>query len=190
MTYRVYVVVGLLSGGCAGLIGPAPLAERPAPETLPRTVAILPFASDPEREEQARVMTRMVHGAMGANSSFELVRPYVVEERLVRLGLTDPKALAEKNPTELARLLSVEGLVYGELTHWDRVFLLAYSQVAAGGSIRLVDGRSGAVLFERKEVSRSHEGDVPMNPVGAAMTVLRTAWKLRDIELVRAPGGK
>ncbi len=80
------------------IAGPSPSGERVAPETLPRTVAVLPFVSEPDKEEQARVMTRMLHGAMGATSSFELVRPYVVDERLVRLGLTDPKGARGEEP--------------------------------------------------------------------------------------------
>ena len=180
------LIVGLLLPGCAGLAGQPASSELPARDTLPRTLAVLPFVSVPDREEQARVMARMLHGAMGARSSFELVRSHVVEERLVRAGLTDPKALAEKDPIEIARLLGVDGLVYGELTHWDRIFLLAYSQVSAGASIKLVDGRSGAIVFQKHEVARSHEGGIPTTPWGAAMTAIRSAWKLREIELVRA----
>jgi hypothetical protein len=179
------IIVALSLAACS-LLPQATPPPKIAPETLPRTVAVLPFAAEPDKEEQARVLGRMLHGAMGASSSFDLLRPYLVEEKLVRAGLTDPKALADKNPIELAQLLGVEGLLYGQLTHWDRIYLLAYSQVAAGASIRLVDGRSGAVVFQKTEVSRSHEGGVPTNPMGAAMIALRSAWKLREIELVRA----
>lgn len=70
---------------------------------------------------------------------------------------------------ELSRRLTAgartEQQADGELTHWDRLFLAVYAQVAAGGSIKLVDARNGQVIFERSEVARSHEAGVPTGPL-------------------------
>lgn len=175
----------LLLAGCATTNGVPTDSVPLAASELPRTLAVLPFVALPEREEQARLVRNMIYGSLSA-TPYDVLKLQVVEERLVRAGLGDPKALAETNPAELARLLRVDGLLYGELTHWDRIFLLAYSQIAAGAHIRLVDGRNGQTLFERKEVSRSHAGDAPTSPFGAALTLLKTVRNLREIELVRA----
>lgn len=184
-TTGIVLVAALLTAACA--TSNATLVESPPPAELPRTIAVLPFSwpEDSEREEAARLLARMIHGALSA-TTYDVLKPQVVEERLVRAGLADPKALREKPPAEIAQALRVDGLVYGELTRYDRIFLLAYSQVAAGGSLRLVNARSGATVFERKEVVRSHAGGVPTNPLSAAITVAQTAFKMREIELVRA----
>lgn len=176
----------LFAAGCAT----APGGDSSTPQAisareLPRTIAVLPFKPLPEKEEQARVLTSMIYGALSA-TPYDVLKLQVVEERLARAGLADPAVANAKPPAELAKVLGVEGIVYGELTHWDRIYLAVYSQVAAGGHVRLVDARSGQTLFERKEVSRTHEGGLPTNPMSAAITVIQTALKLREIELIRA----
>lgn len=176
----------LLVAGCAGVSTPPPTA---GPGELPRTIAVLPLVSpaDKDQEAAARVLGRMIYGALSA-TTYDVLKPQVVEERLVRAGLGDPREVAKTPPAELARLLGVDGLVFGEMTHYERLFLLAYSQVAAGAAIRLVDARNGQTVFERREVVRSHEGGLPINPLSAAITLVQTTLKMRDIELVRAGG--
>src|SRR2546422_670738 len=139
----------LVMGGCAAQTG-GPTVATPAKD-LPRTIAVLPFVPLPEKEEQTRVLGRMIAGALSA-TPYDVIKPHVVEERLVRAGLSDPKAAAAKDARELAAILKVDGIVYGELTHWDRFFALAYAQVAAGAHIKLVDARNGNVVFDRSEV--------------------------------------
>jgi len=180
----LFVGVALLVVACATGGGGVDAPGVPASE-LPRTLAVLPFVPLPEKEEQTRVVTRMIYGALSA-TPYDVVKLQVVEERLVRAGLGDPKEAAKKDPAELAKILRVDAVLYGELTHWDRIFLAVYSQIAAGAHIRLVDARSGQTLFERKEVERSHEGGVPTNAISAAIQVVQSALKLREIELIRA----
>ncbi|HYE94286.1 MAG TPA: GNA1162 family protein [Terriglobales bacterium] len=173
----------LLLSSCATTGGV--VTDVPAATELPRSLAVLPFVPLGEREDEARVLARMIYGSLSA-TSYDVIKPQVVEERLVRAGLADPRALAAKSPAELAKLLDVDGLVYGEMTHYDRIFLGIYAQIAAGGSIKLVDARSGRTLFERAEVERSHTGGLPTDALGAAIQVVKSALKLREIELIRA----
>jgi hypothetical protein len=181
-TWKALALLALLAvGGCATIAtGPAVDAKE-----LPRTIAVLPFVPLADKEEQTRMLQRMVYGALSA-TSYDVVKPQVVEERLVRAGLADPREVAKRDPAELAKILRVDGLVYGELKHWDRLFLVIYSQVAAGGSIKLVAARNGETLFERTEIERSHEGGLPTNALSAAIQVVQAVWNLREIELVRA----
>lgn len=154
---------------------------------LPRTIAVLPLIplDDPDKAEPARVVTRMIYGSLSA-TPYDVLKLQLVEERLVRAGLADPRVAQAKEPAELAKILKADGIVYGEMTHWDRIFLGVYAQVAAGAHVKLVDARNGQTLFERREVSRSHEGGVPMNAISAAITIVQSALKLREIELIRA----
>jgi hypothetical protein len=181
----VLALAALLLAGCAtGEYTKGPVVSA---KELPRTVAVLPLVppADPDKEEPARVVTRMIYGSLSA-TPYDVLKLQLVEERLVRAGLGDPKAAQAKTPAELAQILKVDGIVYGELTHWNRIFLGVYAQVAAGAHIKLVDARTGTVLFERTEVSRSHEGGVPTNAISAAIQLVQSALKLREIELIRA----
>jgi hypothetical protein len=175
------LVLVLALAGCA-TVPVAPIVDA---KELPRTIAVLPFVPLAEKEAQTRALHRMVYGSFSA-MPYDVVKPQVVEERLVRAGLGDPREVAKREPAEIAKILRVDGLVYGELTHWDRLFLGIYSQVAAGGRIKLVDARDGRVLFERAEVERTHEGGLPTDALSVAIQIVQSAWNLREIELVRA----
>ena len=179
-----WIAIGLLLAGCATGASSGVVGDVPAKE-LPRTLAVLPLVPLPEKEEQARLVGRMIYGALSA-TSYDVVKLQVVEERLVRAGLGDPKAAAAKDPAELAKILRVDAILYGELTHWDRLFLAVYAQIAAGAHIKLVDARNGRTLFERTEVERSHEGGVPTNAISAAIQIVQSALQLREKELIRA----
>lgn len=185
-TVRRAVVVALLAIAVAGCAtGQTPSTATVAPGDLPRTLAVLPFVPVAGKEEQSSLVTRMVYGSLSA-TTYDVLKLQVVEERLARAGLGDPRVAAATPPAELAKLLNVDGIVYGEVTHWDRVFLAVYAQVAAGAQIKMVDARSGQTLFERKEVSRSHQGGLPTDAVSAAIQVIQSSLKLREIEIVRA----
>ncbi len=153
---------------------------------LPRSLAVLPLVPPATgKEDPAKILGNMIYGVITA-TPYDVLKPQLVEERLARAGLADPRVAAAKPPAELAKVLGVDGIIYGEMTHYDRLYLAVYSQVAAGAHIRLVDARSGQTLFERSEVSRSHEGNVPTNPMSAAITIIQTALNLREIQLIRA----
>ena len=89
-------LAALLLMGCATGLG-GEQGSKPVAKDLPRMIAVLPFVPAPEKEEPARVLARMIYGAVSA-TSYDVLKPQIVEERLVRAGLTDPKALAGKDP--------------------------------------------------------------------------------------------
>jgi len=184
---RVMVVIfSAVLAGCASL-GATPTDPAVAVKELPRTIAVLPLVPPPDKdkEEPARIVGRTLYGALSA-TPYDVLKPQVVEERLVRAGLGDPRAAAAKDASELAKILGVDGIVYGELTHWDRLFAGVYGQVSSGAHIRLVDTRTGRTIFERQEVARSGAGGVPTSPIAAAIQIVKSALKLREIELIRA----
>ncbi|PYO00061.1 MAG: hypothetical protein DMD91_11340 [Candidatus Rokuibacteriota bacterium] len=184
MNQIIVVIVSVLLAGCA--TGATSTDSAGARKELPRTIAVLPLVPPAkDREEPARIVGRTLYGSLAA-TPYDVLKPQVVEERLVRASLGDPRVAAAKDASELARILGVDGIVYGELTHWDRIFVGIYAQVASGAHIRLVNARTGQTLFERNEVRRSHAGGLATDPVSAAIQIAQSALKLREIELIRA----
>ncbi|MBF0589914.1 MAG: DUF799 family lipoprotein [Magnetococcales bacterium] len=93
--------------------------------------------------------------------------------------LTDPAAVAAVPSTELAGILGVDGLIYGKITHYDKLFLLTYAQVAVGVEMRFVD-RVGKEIWKGEQVSRKHEGGVATTPVGLILNAAFAAWHIKD----------
>lgn len=83
-------------------------------------------------------------------------------------------------------MLKADALLYGTVTHYDRLYAVVYAQVAVGAKVRLMEARSGKVLWEREEVVRFHGGSVPTSPWGLAFTAASTALNLRDVEFLHA----
>ena len=183
MKQIIVVIVSVLLAGCAtGATSTDPTGAR---KDLPRAIAVLPLVPPAkDREEPARIVGRTLYGSLAA-TPYDVLKPQVVEERLVRAGLGDPRVAAAKDASELAKILGVDGIVYGELTHWDRVFVGIYAQVSSGAHIRLVNARTGQILFERNEVRRSQTGSLPGDPLAAVIQLAQSALKLREIELIR-----
>jgi len=151
----------------------------------PRTVAILPLENKTEKEEAFEI----VRGALFNHLSsypFELIKLYRVDRRLQERNLCRPEEIAAQTPQELGRILEADALIYGQITHYDRIYAVFYSQVAVGASLRLVEARTGETLWEISHVSRKHEGGVSTTAWGIALTAVTTAINVRKIELLRA----
>lgn len=173
----------LLLGGCAAL--EPTRADRPAPGPLPRTVAVLPFEGPEGKEEGRRIVRGVVYNHL-SGTTYEVLKLHLVDERLQTAQLLTTDAIARQSPQELGALLKADAILYGTVTHYNRLYALLYSQVAVGAKIRLVEAGSGKLIWEREEVARIHAGGVAVSPWGAAFTAATTALNLREAELLHA----
>ena len=106
-----------------------------------------------------------------------------IDELLERAGLADPELLRKTPPEKLGALLGVDAVIFGEVSDFDKYFLVMYSQVAVGAEVKMYDAKTGHFLWSGKHKVRKHEGGVSTNPVGIVATVIVTALNMRDIQL-------
>ncbi len=84
------------------------------------------------------------------------------------------------------KILNVDAVVFGTISDFDKLFAVIYSNVSVGAEIRMVDTRTGKLLWSGQHVTRIHEGGISTNPIGLIATVIATAMNIRDIQLLRA----
>jgi curli biogenesis system outer membrane secretion channel CsgG len=98
----------------------------------------------------------------------------------------DATKLARISPQALGRLLGVDAVVYGEVTHYEAYYLALVSAYQVGVSIRMVSTRDGRELFSA-EGSRYDVDVAPaFDPIDIAINSAFTLLQLRDIVLARA----
>lgn len=152
---------------------------------VPQSVAVLPFIDVSQSQEGTQAVRRGFYNHF-SSLPFKDMELYRVDNALARADLTDPIAIHQKPAQELGKILGVDAVVYGEISNFDKMFAVMYSQVAVGAKVRMVDTKSGEILWTGEHVARIHEGGVSLNPIGIVATIVATSMNLRDIQMLRA----
>jgi hypothetical protein len=121
-------------------------------------------------------------------SQFEVVEPWITDTQLAHSGIAAARLQERGTAGELARLLAVDGIVYGDVTQWNRSYYLVQSVAEAGLRLELVDGGSGKSLFlsERSETIGAGLTGGPTGFVSAATEPLAGLRSSQLRELTRA----
>jgi hypothetical protein len=151
----------------------------------PQTVAVLPFLNRTDKKEAFDIVRKSFHGHF-STLNYAAVPLYKIDSALRQAGLDTPGKVAQTPSSKLREILRVDALIRGEITHYDRIYLGVYSQVAVGAEVRMVDAKSDKELWWAKDVSRKHGGGIATTPVGFILTAVSTAFNLREIELLRS----
>ena len=152
---------------------------------VPKSVAVMPFVDLSKSKEGFDVMRRGFYNHF-SSLPFKDMELYRIDNTLRKAGLTDPEAISKMPPQELGKLLGVDAVVFGEISNFDKLFAVLYSQVSVGAEIKMYDTKTGKFLWSGKHTVRKHEGGISTNPIGIIATIIATAMNVRDIQLLRA----
>ncbi|CAA6603781.1 conserved exported hypothetical protein [Rhodospirillaceae bacterium LM-1] len=146
----------------------------------PDCVAVLPLKiggpSQPQISADDAAKVRLSLYAHLATQSKRQVRLERADHVLAEVK-DDRKALGER--------LKCNAAIEGEVTEYGSMFLGVYSRVAVGVDLRMIRTADGALLWEGKHVAASHGGNIPMDPVGVAMSVVDAVSNIRDEQILR-----
>ncbi len=151
----------------------------------PLTIAVLPFVDKSRSQEGADVVRRGFYNHF-SSLPFKDMELHRVDNLLKKAGLDDPQKINSTPPQELGKILGVDAVVFGDISNFDKLFAVIYSQVSVGAEIKMYDARSGDFLWSGQHVTRIHEGGISTTPVGIIATVIATSMNMRDIQLLRA----
>ena len=154
-------------------------------EHKPHTVAVLPFLNQAKSHEGSDAVRKGFYNHF-SSLPFKDMELYRVDNLLRKAGLEDPAVINKTSPQELGKILNVDAVVFGTISDFDKLFAVIYSNVSVGAEIRMVDTRTGKLLWSGRHVTRIHEGGISTNPIGLIATVIATAMNIRDIQLLRA----
>lgn len=157
----------------------------------PRLVAVLPFVNQTgntaeEEEKGAEYVVRTAFVNHFTTRRYETQRTIVTDRLLQEKGFVKPEEIAKLAPAKVAEITKADAVIYGDITHFSKYYAGLYAQIAVGAHLRMVDAKSGEVLWEASDVSRAHSGGFATDPLGLVIVLASNAYALRHIEVVRS----
>ncbi|MCX5816569.1 MAG: DUF799 family lipoprotein [Proteobacteria bacterium] len=151
---------------------------------LPRMVAILPFQNETEEVELANKARKAFYNHFSSKSYTEIKLP-IVDEKAVQLEKSSGKKIYELKPGDVCDAIGCDGLVYGKIIDFKKVYAIVYSQLSVEAEVWMVNAKTGKEVFRIRDSVKYHGGGVPMSPLDAIMTAISTAMNLREIQQIR-----
>ena len=148
--------------------------------SLPSTVAILPFYS--KNKEATKIVTKTFYNFFSP-LPYKDIEPYYVN-KIVKKPISYNTDL--KTIEKIAKKLGVDGVIYGDVINFDKLFLGLYSEVKVGAKLKFYSLKSKKVIWEFDDYSKKMSGGVSVTPIGIATTIALSAYNLRKIQLYRA----
>jgi hypothetical protein len=171
--HLIAIFTALLFMGCAGtknaIISSNMTGNVKAPKEL--RIAVLPFEIPKTgQEEKGEYLRKQVFINL-KRGGYNLVEPFVVDGALKKNDWNYPYLL-EVAPQRLGEALGADAIIYGKLSNWDKSYLAIHSSITISAGIKLVDARSGEVLWQSDYKKTDFDGlfKVPTGITSAALS--------------------
>src|SRR3990170_4515891 len=138
-------------------------------EHQPVTVAVLPFL-DQSRSKEGSVAVRKGFYNHFSSLPFQNMQMQRVDNLLAKANLADTEVLYKTKPQELGKILNVDAVVFGDISNFDKLFAVMYSQVSVGAEIKMYDTKTGNFLWSGQHTASIREGGLSVTPVGIIAT--------------------
>ena len=177
---------GILAGPALTL-GTSNTSEAEAPvneKTLPTTIAVLPLGNQTDSELAIGAVRQTLSNHFSSRN-YRVMHTVDVDRRLALAGL-DPALDPDLDLSKLRTILGVDGLITGNVTHYEKTFAGVGARISVGVSLTLFNDQD-EIVWEASNVQRSYAGGVSVSPVGIIVNALAAAKHLYgDINLFRA----
>jgi parallel beta-helix repeat protein len=154
-------------------------------QNRPLTVAVLPFFDRSNSKQGSEAVRRGFYNHF-SSLPFKDMELYRIDDLLKKADLTDPEQIRKTDPRKLGEILGVDAVLFGEISDFDKLFAVVYSQVSVGAEVKMYETKTGRFLWSGQHVVRIHEGGFSTTPIGIIAVVIATAMNVRDIQLLRA----
>ena len=121
-----------------------------------RRIAILPFENYTRNEGLASTIREMVLAEVLAQNIFEVVDFSITDLVIFEEGLEKSLKMDKGTIKRIGNRLGVQALLIGSLTHLEEIREGSYSYPVIGISLRLIDIKLGAIIWECKGVKNGY----------------------------------
>ncbi len=144
----------ILATGCATQ---APYDYSAFRESKPRSILVLPpLNQSPDVRAPYSMMATVT--APLAESGYYVFPVALVDQTFRENGMTNPGEIHDASPAKLAEVFGADAVLYITISEYGAKYFLIDSQVIVSASARLVDLRSGQLLWEGKASASNAEG--------------------------------
>jgi cell division septation protein DedD len=117
-------------------------------------LAILPLNGEIEGAEFFR---EALHAAL-MDTEMKISEKFVVDGIIKKNAWNTSQKLFAIPPQKLGEALGADALLYGKVTKWNKYYAIIHSTLVAGLELKLVDTRTGELLWRGQRVDREFEG--------------------------------
>ncbi len=141
-------------------------------ESKPRSILVLPPANtSPDTRASYSMMATVTRPL--AESGYYVFPVALVDQTFRENGMTDPAEMHEAPPAKLAEVFGADAALYITVNEYGAKYVLFDSQVIVSASAKLIDLRSGKLLWEGKASASNAEGG--NNSGGGIVSILVSA---------------
>ena len=136
-----------------------------------KTLAILPVEThDKQQKAMADMFRRALHAKL-KESKFIILERYIVDGLLKQQGLTNPSIFRKMNPMRFGEILGVDAVLISQVNQVERSYFILHSSIEVGISAKILDTRSGELLWWAKQTEQDYQGlgKIPTGIVAAVI---------------------
>ena len=153
-----------------------------SPDDGPPSVVIMPFAN----RSTHIGLSADVRQSFAAHFSTRRYHDIELQETDARLDALEQQfgcSWRGIQPAEAARFFGAAYVLTGEVRSFRKRYYLFYSQLALAVRLKLVEARTGAIVWQRTITRRSHSGEVPFGPGSLLTAPIRCGLHLQDARI-------
>lgn len=144
----------------------------------PATIAVLPMDNLSLEPGVEDALYNAVYARLAAKGYAKISREHVGEV-MKKLGVTIPGLLAGISPAHLGRELDADALLMGQIEQSARINKVTYDAVVVSCSLRLVDAKTGTILWHAEQWRVAHR-QWQLDPVNLLINALANSGASRE----------
>lgn len=144
----------------------------------PRRIAVLPAFGEGASEHKEDVRTAVFNNL--SSKSFELLKPFAVDDALAVLAHTDGIIMATASPDTLAKKLDVDGLIFLDVPAVSRIYAGPYAEQTVKAKVRLYSVEKKAYIWEKDASETDREGGGGLTILSLLTSAVTSAFVLTD----------
>lgn len=146
-------------------------------------IAVMPFKNSSKIENVETLVRSSFYNHL-SSKAYTDIELFDVDAQIAALEGSLKKPWQQISPRDIGAFMNADFLICGEVLGLNKLFLGVYSQQALTLSVRMIETKSGQTLWSERYIERSHEWDLPLNPVSLAAAFFRCGLELRSGETV------
>jgi len=139
------ICAALLSSGCSHQLKMQMSSDFDP--VKPIRVAVLPFDTVKKGQEEGAEKMRRAFAAHLQETNFEVAELAFVDRVLAERGWRSPDRLKQVPVRELGEALGVDAVVYGDVTKWDKFYIVVHAHGIVSAKTEMRDVHTGQSLW-------------------------------------------
>ena len=152
----------------------------------PERVVIMPFVNE-TKEQGIDILTRKSFYNHFSSKNYHDFELNEIDRGLEIIEKDASSSWRDIPPADIIKFFHSDYIIYGKVKEFGKLYLGIYSQIVLTVELEIIEGEKERTVWKKTITRRSHEGDLPFNPLSIIPAALRTGFHMKEdstIELV------